>query len=221
MTFDATRWHPVADARRARLALALRQGGVTDPAVLAVMEHIPRDQFVLPAFADQAWDDTPLPIESGQTISQPLVVARMTAALALNDRHKVLEIGTGSGYQTAILARLARRVYSIERYKTLLDNALVRLADLGLRNVVGRHGDGGLGWPEQAPFDRIIVTAACAEPPHALLDQLKDGGICVAPVTYDQSTHLCVFRRMDRAIDVETLGDAPFVPLLQGIARDG
>ena len=151
--------------RKLRLLMELRRAGIGDARVLGAIEKTPRERFVPPAFADQAYENVALPIDHGQTVSQPYVVALMTEKLEVGARHNVLEIGTGSGYQTAILARLARRVFSIERHRELLQEAEARLEALRLRNIVYRFGDGTKGWPEQAPYDRVIVTAAAAEVP--------------------------------------------------------
>jgi protein-L-isoaspartate(D-aspartate) O-methyltransferase len=209
-------------ARLIRLIMELRQSGVTDSRVLSVIERVPRDRFVLPNFADQAYENTALPIEQGQTISQPFVVAYMTAALDLNDRHRVLEIGTGSGYQTAILSKLCRRVFTVERYRSLLKVAEQRFAELELNNVVCRHADGSKGWPEVAPFDRIIVTAAAAEVPDTLLGQLKeDGGIMVVPVDREsQSQVIKRYRRDGDDFVIEDLLPVRFVPLVEGNTPD-
>lgn len=169
------------DDRAGRLILGLRQQGVMDARVLAAMESIDRAVFVHEKFLDQAWEDQALPIDCAQTISQPYIVGLMTQALDVQPRHRVLEIGTGSGYQAAVLSRLARYVYSIERYRSLLTEAEARLKDLKIDNVITRHGDGGLGWPEQAPFDRIMVTAAAPGEPTELLHQLKPGGFWCVP----------------------------------------
>ena len=202
---------------RARLMLQLRKAGITDPKLLAVMEETPRDLFVEAAFAARAWDDAPLPIADGQTISQPFVVGAMTAALELSGDQKVLEIGTGSGYQTAILARLARRVYTVERYRSLMRAAQRRFATLGLTNVVASCSDGGLGWPQQAPFDRILVTCAAPERPDPLLAQLAPGGVLVAPVGAGAVQELLRYRlRPDGVFEEEHLMDVRFVPLLPG-----
>jgi len=177
--------------------------------------------FVPPAFEDQAYDNVALPIGNGQTISQPLVVALMTQALALNERHKVLEIGTGSGYQAAVLARLCRRVFTIERHRYLLKEAEKRFAQLRLSNITVRWGDGTKGWPEQAPFDRILVTAAAPDVPGHLIESLVDGGILVAPVGEERREQklLRVRRAADR-FDIEDLGAVRFVPLIEGLPRD-
>lgn len=203
-----------------QLVMALRRAGVSDKLVLAAIERTPRNLFVPAGFQDQAFENRPLPIDCGQTISQPFVVAAMTAALKVDDRCKVLEIGTGSGYQAAVLARLARRVYTVERYRTLAKEAEARFTELRLTTIVTRIGDGSLGWPEQAPFDRIIVTAAAEQRPDALLDQLKEGGICVAPVKAGDGQVLMRYvRGEDGQVDAEKLFDVRFVPLVPGAAR--
>ena len=171
--------------KRLRLLMELRRAGIGDARVLGAIEKTPREQFVPAAFADRAYENVALPIDDGQTISQPYVVALMTEALQLGDRHNVVEIGTGSGYQTAILARLARRVFSIERHRELLRTAERRFDQLRLRNIVCRFGDGTKGWPEQLPYDRVIVTAAAPEIPAALVDGLCPGGVLVAPIGAD------------------------------------
>jgi protein-L-isoaspartate(D-aspartate) O-methyltransferase len=210
------------DERMIRLLMDLRQGGIADTRVLAAIEQVPRDLFVLDSFADQAYENRALPIDAGQTISQPFIVAYMTEALQLGERMRVLEIGTGSGYQAAVLAHLCRRVYTIERYRSLLQRAEERFATLGLHNVTTRLGDGSKGWPEQAPFERIMVTAAAAgEVPPALVEQLADGGILVAPIgerRHDQ--RLVRLTRTGNDIKREELIAVRFVPLVEGIAND-
>ncbi len=212
---------PAADAgsvqRKLRLLMELRRAGIADARVLGAIEKTPRERFVPSAFADQAYENVALPIDYGQTISQPYVVALMTEKLELGERHKVLEIGTGSGYQTAILARLARRVFTIERHRELLQQAEAHLAGLRLHNVVFRFGDGSKGWPEQVPFDRIIVTAAAPEVPPALIDGLAPGGLLVAPVGGDRrDQQLLRIRRTDDRFVTEDLGLVRFVPLVTG-----
>ncbi len=204
------------DARKIRLLMALRRSGVTDTRVLGAIERVPRDLFVPGAFQDQAWEDTALPIDLGQTISQPLVVALMTQALELNDRQKVLEIGTGSGYQAAILSRLCRRLYTVERLKPLLDEAERRFHALRLHNITTRFGDGTRGWPEQAPFERILVTAAGGpEPPKDLTDQLAVGGVMVIPLGGEYREQRVVrIRRTESGLIREDLWPVRFVPLL-------
>ena len=212
----------LADDRAGRLILSLRQRGVTDGKVLAAMESIDRAVFVHEKFLDQAWEDQALPIDCAQTISQPYIVGLMTQALDVQPRHRVLEIGTGSGYQAAVLSRLARYVYSIERYRSLLTEAEGRLKDLKIDNVITRHGDGGLGWSEQAPFDRIMVTAASPGEPTELLHQLKPGGILVCPVgrTSVQMLHRYVGQD-DGSFRRESLSEVRFVPLVEGTAKEG
>lgn len=208
------------DTRLIQLVMALRSAGISDKRVLAAIERTPRALFVPEGFSDQAYENRALPIDCGQTISQPFVVAAMTEALQVDDRCKVLEIGTGSGYQAAVLARLARRVYTIERYRTLAREAGERFASLRLTTIVQRTGDGTKGWPEQAPFDRIMVTAGASERPDGLLDQLKPGGICVAPVQNGAVQTLMRYRRgEDGTISEEALFDVRFVPLVPGEAK--
>lgn len=213
--------------RRIRLIMDLRTKGVRDAKVLGAMERIPRDAFVPEAVRDQAWDDMALPIGRGQTISQPCVVAIMTEALVLSDRDKVLEIGTGCGYQTAILSKLCRRVYTIERHRILLERAEVMFDELSLRNVTALAGDGMKGWPkihgiDQAPFDKIIVTAAAREkPPQALLDQLKVGGVMVIPCGPSGEQSLKLYKKeSEEAYAVRDIMPVRFVPLLPDIAKD-
>jgi protein-L-isoaspartate(D-aspartate) O-methyltransferase len=210
-----------AEARRIRLLMALRRSGVTDAKVLGAIERIPREKFVPLAFQDRAWEDTALPIGHGQTISQPLVVAMMTAALELDDRRKVLEVGTGSGYQTAVLAQLARRIYTIETIKPLQDAASRLLDTLRIHNVTMRHGDGSFGWPEQAPFDRIIVTAASGgEAPKPLVEQLAEGGIMICPVRRATDDQMMIrVRRENGQITMEDLWSVRFVPLVTGAGK--
>ncbi len=209
------------DQRKAELILGLRNQGIRDMKVLEAMERVPRDLFVAEPFQNRAWADTALPIACGQTISQPYVVAAMTQALDLNDRCKVLEIGTGSGYQTAVLAQLCRRVYTIERYRSLLREAEARFAALKLTNVTSMVGDGSKGWPMQAPFDRIIVTAAAPELPQALIAQLAVGGVMVAPVDVAQGDQeIKRITRSDSGVRVESLMRVRFVPLVEGLPRD-
>ena len=204
-------------ARKIRLVMRLRQAGISDTGVLSAIERIPREAFVPPSFQDQAYEDRTLPIGQGQTLSQPQVVARMTQALKLDRRLKVLEVGTGSGYQAAILSRLCRRLYTIERYRALTEEAEERFRALRLHNITTRVGDGSLGWPEQAPFARIIVTAAAAGVPGTLVDQLADGGLMVVPVGRPGAEQ--VLLRLSRdgdALHEESLGGVRFVPLVAG-----
>ncbi|MGF1455014.1 MAG: protein-L-isoaspartate(D-aspartate) O-methyltransferase [Alphaproteobacteria bacterium] len=210
-----------AEAESIRLLMAIRRLGVTDTRVLAAVERVPRAAFIQDVFARQASLDRPLPIECGQTISQPSLVALMTQALDVQPHHKVLEIGTGSGYQAAVLSQLARRVYTVERHRALSRSAEDRLNQLGFHNVVTRPGDGFRGWPELAPFDRIMVTAAAPEVPDTLIDQLAVGGIMVVPVgpaSGDQT--LCRVVRTETDVTVEDLGSVLFVPMLGGMAEE-
>ena len=210
-----------AETQLARLVLSLRSQGVTDPAVLAAIERTPRDLFTEALFKDRAWEDSALPIACGQTISQPYIVGLMTQALTLEPRARVLEVGTGSGYQTAVLARLSRLVYTIERYRTLLREAESRFAALQLTNVITRFGDGNIGWKEQAPFDRILVTAAAPEEPTMLLAQLKPAGVLVAPIGKGPVQKLCRYAGDGSgSFDTEVLCEVRFVPLLEGVARE-
>ena len=209
------------EARKIRLIMELRRQGITDTRVLSAIERIPRELFVPQAFQDQAYENTALPIKHGQTVSQPYVVAFMTGALEIGARHKVLEIGTGSGYQAAVLAKLCRRVYTIERYRTLLKEAETRFHALRLHNITTRVGDGSQGWPEQAPFDRIMVTAAAPKVPQALVGQLAVDGILVLPVAHGRDSQAIVrIRRGPTGCAEEQLLPVRFVPLLPGIARE-
>ena len=204
-----------------RLIMELRRSGVSDTRVLAAMEKVPRELFCLPQFRDRAYEDTALPIAHGQTISQPSVVGLMTQALEVGPRMKVLEIGTGSGYQAAVLARLARRVYTIERHKPLLQDAEAVFREMRIHNIVTLAGDGWKGWPEQAPFERIIVTAAPAEIPQALLDQLAVGGIMVIPVGREKSAQqlLKVVKTADGLVTEDIL-PVRFVPMVEGMPAE-
>ena len=207
-------------AHKVRLVLALRQSGITDTRILSAIERVPRELFVPPLFRDQAYEDMALPIGHGQTLSQPAVVARMLEALELSDRMKVLEVGTGSGYHAAVMAPLCRRLYTIERHRALLLEAEKRFAELGLHNVTTMAGDGMAGWPQQAPFDRISITAAAVEPPPELLDQLAIGGIMVVPIGKPGRTQaLMRVERTDDGIAMSEITAVRFVPLVPGIAE--
>jgi protein-L-isoaspartate(D-aspartate) O-methyltransferase len=211
---------PALLAKTVRLLMELRASDIHDAHVLGAIERTPRDLFVPPSFEDQAYENIALPIACGQTVSQPYVVALMTESLEIGEHDKVLEIGTGSGYQTAVLARLARRVYTIERYRELLREAEKRFDALNLRNIVCRLGDGLRGWPEQGPFDRIVVTAAAPAVPTALIDQLAPGGILVMPVGPEyRDQRLMRLRREDAEFISEDLGGVRFVPLVAGLPR--
>jgi protein-L-isoaspartate(D-aspartate) O-methyltransferase len=210
------------DERRieiAELLLRLRRTGITDRRVLGAIEAVPRDLFVPAESQQESYSERALPIECGQTISAPVIVGLMTAALDVSDRDRVLEIGTGSGYQTAVLARLARRVYTIDRFRTLVMAAESRFQTLHLSNVTTLVGDGMKGWPEQAPFDKIVVTAAGDEVPEALLKQIRIGGIIVAPVgPADGVQKLVKMTRTEEGFDETVLADVRFVPLIPGKA---
>jgi len=181
--------------RRWMVQHQLRERFIKDDRVLEAMEAVPRELFVPPESREAAYEDCPLPIGSGQTISQPYIVALMTECLRLQGEERVLEIGTGSGYQTAILSKLAQEVYTIERHEPLASSAAKRLAEIGYRNVHFRVGDGSLGWPEQAPFDRIMVTAGAPSVPEPLCDQLKDGGILAIPIGGEREQELVVVEK--------------------------
>jgi len=211
-----------ADVERMEFQLLLRRRGISDQAVLRAMDEVPREHFVTPEFTDGAYADQALPIACGQTISQPYVVAYMTEQLEVEPQHRVLEVGTGSGYQAAVLSRLAREVVSIERYRTLADTARERLKTLGYSNVTILTGDGFAGAPERAPFDRIIVTAAAEEVPDALVDQLGEGGKMVLPLGPRHGTQHIVklFKAADGGLTRQNLIAVRFVPLLRGQARE-
>jgi protein-L-isoaspartate(D-aspartate) O-methyltransferase len=206
-----------SDARKIRLIMELRRSGVTDTTVLSAIERVPREIFVAEPFRDQAYENKALPIAHGQTISQPLVVAKMSQALQVGERMKVLEIGTGSGYQAAILAKLCRRLYTIERHAALLQAAEDIFRTLRLHNITAIVGDGSRGWPEQAPFDRIMVTAAADKLPDKLVEQLAEGGIMVLPLGAqggDQDLIRVVKQQGETRI--EPLFPVRFVPLIAG-----
>lgn len=207
---------------RINLIMQLRRRGIHDTAVLRAMELVPRELFVDPAFAEQAYVDSALPIECGQTISQPYVVAYMTQQLEVEKHHKILEIGTGSGYQAAVLSHLCRRVYTVERHRELRNSAEQRLQSLHISNVSTMVGDGWEGWPQQAPFHRVIVTAAAEEAPPALLEQLRDGGRMIIPIgeTRDTQYIMQIDKAGERLSETELL-PVRFVPLVHGAAPNG
>ena len=207
--------------RKMRFLYTLRSQGVTDTKVLMAMEAIDRGHFVRGLFAERAYEDMPLPIACGQTISQPSIVGLMTQALAVQPRDKVLEVGTGSGYQAAILSQLARRVYTIDRHRRLVREATEIFTALDLTNITTLMGDGSHGLPDQAPFDRILVTAAAEDPPGPLLAQLKVGGIMVLPVGQSDTVQsLIKVTRLENGFDYEELRPVRFVPLVEGIGSD-
>jgi protein-L-isoaspartate(D-aspartate) O-methyltransferase len=215
----------MTDTRAIGLIMDLRGQGIGDNRVLSAIERTPRDVFVAKPFESSAYENTALPIACGQTISQPYVVAISTQELDVQPNHRVLEIGTGSGYQAAVLAQLCRMVYTIERHKPLLREAEARFNQLKLHNIVTRHGDGFAGWPEQAPFDRILLTAAVPEVPQTLIDQLKPGGILIAPVgghpgeSFAQDLMKIV--RTDGGTTEQSLIPVVFVPMLPGVPKAG
>jgi protein-L-isoaspartate(D-aspartate) O-methyltransferase len=219
------------EAKKIRLVMSLRSAGINDTNVLGALERVPREHFIPQAMMDKAYEDIAVPIGRGQTISQPFVVAKMTEALEVTDRHKVLEIGTGTGYQACVLSKICRRVYTIERHKPLHDIAEENFKALNIRNVTTLCGDGMKGWPsihgiDQAPFDRIIVTAAArGKPPAELIEQLSVGGIMIAPVANEggDADSQMLKRYKKEAEDTYSINDimpVRFVPLLPHIARD-
>lgn len=212
----------MSDAQtKMQFLFALRSKGVTDSHVLTVMERIDRAAFVRGLFSERAYEDMPLPIACGQTISQPSVVGLMTQALDVQPRHKVLEIGTGSGYQAAILSQLARRVYTIDRFKRLVTEAQSVFDALHITNITAMTADGSFGLAEQAPFDRILLTAAAEDPPGPLLAQLRVGGVMVLPVGQSDTVQSLIrVTRHDSGFEYEELRPVRFVPLIEGIGQD-
>ena len=200
---------------------SLRKAGIVDKQVLDAMERVDRKNFVNGVFSEKAYEDTPLPIACGQTISQPTVVGLMTLALQVTSRDKVLEVGTGSGYQAAILSLLARRVYTIERHSLLVSNATKVFQKLNMSNITTILSDGGHGLEQQAPFDRIIVTAASDDPPASLLSQLKIGGIMIIPVGQsDNMQKLIKIAKTDGGYEYQDLQAVRFVPLVAGTEKE-
>ncbi|HCD62962.1 MAG TPA: protein-L-isoaspartate O-methyltransferase [Alphaproteobacteria bacterium] len=202
--------------QKARLVMTLRAQAVMSPNILSAIEQTPREKFVPDHLKAHAYENASLPIGNGQTISQPYIVAKMTEYLELNKRHRVLEIGTGSGYQAAILACLVRRVYTMERLRPLMVQAEARCKQLQLSNITYRHADGNKGWPEAAPFDRIIITCQTEHIPAALLDQLKVGGILVAPVGPSGQEELFRVKRGEDGFETDCLMPVRFVPMIDG-----
>jgi protein-L-isoaspartate(D-aspartate) O-methyltransferase len=206
----------IEDSRKIRLLMELRREGINDTRVLSAMEKVPRELFVMESMTDRAYENNALPIASGQTISQPFIVAYMTAALDCQ-RKRVLEIGTGSGYQAAVLAQLARRVYTMERHRPLMDVARQAIEKMGISNISMRYGDGFKGWPEAAPFDRILVTAAAPDIPQTLLDQLsEEGGIMIIPVGPSGAQQILKITKHGHDVETEELIPVRFVPMLKG-----
>ncbi|MGA0314580.1 MAG: protein-L-isoaspartate(D-aspartate) O-methyltransferase [Alphaproteobacteria bacterium] len=204
-----------------RLLMHLRQNGITNKDVLAAIERMPRELFVPESFQDQAYEDIALPIGFGQTISQPTVVGFMSERLMPNKKAKVLEVGTGSGYQAAILSKLFRRVYTIERHRDLLKSAEKKFKELRLNNIVPLWADGVMGWPEQSPFDRIILTAGLEKVPAVLFEQLAIGGCLIAPVgKAGADQKLLCYKKDDEGISSDELWPVRFVPVIPGTAND-
>jgi protein-L-isoaspartate(D-aspartate) O-methyltransferase len=209
-------------AGKIRLIMELRRAGISDNKVLSAIERTPRELFVPETFRDRAYENIALPIAQGQTISQPYIVAFMTQELRVAARMRVLEVGTGSGYQAAILAPLVKRVYTVERYRTLLEDAEAVFRQLKLSNIMTRRGDGYKGWPEAAPFPRILVTAGADDVPPALADQLDpDGGQMLIPVGPREAQSILRVTRQDGSFTREELLPVRFVPLVEGLPRDG
>ena len=205
------------DVRKIRLILELRESGIVDTKVLSAIEKIPRENFIPDNFSNQAYENIALPIAENQTISQPFIVAKMTQLLQLSKSHKVLEIGTGSGYQCAILSLLSRRVYTIERIKSLLIQAEKIFFKLKLTNIVTKHEDGNLGWKEQIPFDRIIFTAATLKISDQFFEHINEGGIIVCPIIKNNKQTLVRYKKNNNEISSEEFDNVLFVPNLQGI----
>lgn len=203
---------------RMRLVERLREKGIKNEAVLSVMGETPRHIFLDEALAHRAYEDTALPIGHNQTISQPYIVARMTELILETNPRRVLELGTGSGYQAAVLAQLVDELFSVERINPLLEKAVTRFRKLGLKNLYTRHADGGIGWPERAPYDAIIVTAAPSEVPQELLRQLKEGGRMILPLG-DATQRLTIITRRNGRFDQKDIEPAMFVPFLSGTIR--
>jgi protein-L-isoaspartate(D-aspartate) O-methyltransferase len=206
-------------SREEMVITQLERRGIRDPRVLEAMRKVKRHHFVEAAFRDRAYDDTPLPIDEGQTISQPYVVARMTSLLQVSSTDKVLEIGTGSGYQAAVLAELGRKIYSIERHMPLLQKARKNLESQGYNNVVLKNGDGTIGWADFAPYDKILITAAAPSFPKTLFTQLReDGGVMIFPMGEMKSQKLMLVERRGEEAMMTEAGQVSFVPL---IGREG
>ena len=205
------------DVRKIRLTLELRDSGIANSDVLSAIERTPREIFIPNNFRNQAYENIALPIGDGQTISQPYIVALMTQSLDLSNKHKVLELGTGSGYQSSILSLLTRRVYTIERIKSLLVTAENNFKKLKLTNIVTKHGDGNLGWSEQIPFDRIIFTAATKNIPEEFFSYIKEKGIIIAPIINGSKQVLKKYTKINNTINEVSIADVLFVPNLKGI----
>jgi len=197
--------------------MQLRKKGITNTNVLSAIEKVPRENFISETFIDKAYEDSALPIEEGQTISQPFIVALMTQALCLDRKSKILEIGTGSGYQAAVLSNICRRVFTIERFESLLRSAQLKFKSCNIHNIVTKHGDGYLGWREQAPFDRIIVTAASKSIPEELISQLRDNGLMIIPLEdKEKKQKIFTVRKTKNNYFKKPLVPVKFVPLVEG-----
>ncbi len=204
------------DVRKIRLILELRESGISNSNVLSALEIIPREKFIPVNFRNQAYENIALPIGDNQTISQPYVVAKMTELLDVNNNHKVLEIGTGSGYQSAVLSKLVRRVYTIERIKNLYENSLKIFQELKLTNIVTRYDDGNNGWVEQIPFDRIIFTAATKNISSNIFSQIKENGVIVCPIVKENKQVIIKYKKIKNKIISQEFDDVLFVPNLSG-----
>ena len=204
------------DVKKIRLILELRESGISDAKILSAIEKIPREKFIPENFRNQAYDNLALPIGDNQTISQPFVVAKMTELLELESKHKVLEIGTGSGYQSAVLSKLVRRVYTIERIKNLSIKAENIFKELKISNIVTKYADGNLGWKEQIPFDRIIITAATSHISNEIFSQIDEGGIIVSPINSKNKQIIVKYKKINNVLESETHDDVLFVPNLSG-----
>jgi protein-L-isoaspartate(D-aspartate) O-methyltransferase len=206
----------VLDVKKIRLILELRESGISDSKILSAIEKIPREKFIPENFRNQAYDNLALPIGDNQTISQPFIVAKMTQLLEVKATHKVLEIGTGSGYQSAILSKLVRRVYTIERIKNLLLKAENVFKELQISNIVAKYADGNLGWKEQIPFDRIIITAATSEISKEIALQIHEGGIIISPMIQKNKQIIVKYKKVNNVLESEIYDDVLFVPNLSG-----
>ena len=204
------------DVKKIRLILELREAGISDSKILSSIEKIPREKFIPDNFRNQAYDNLALPIGDNQTISQPFIVAKMTQLLEVKKTHKVLEVGTGSGYQSAVLSKLVRRVYTIERIKNLLIKAENIFKELKISNVVSKYADGNLGWKEQIPFDRIIITAATSKISEEIASQITDKGIIVSPMIENNKQIIVKYKKINNILKSEIYDDVLFVPNLSG-----
>ena len=204
------------DVKKIRLILELRESGISDSKILSAIEKIPREKFIPENFRNQAYDNLALPIGDNQTISQPFVVAKMTQLLEVESSHKVLEVGTGSGYQSAILSKLVRRVYTIERIKKLLIKAENIFQELNISNIVSKYADGNLGWKEQIPFDRIIITAATSNISKEIASQIHEGGIIVSPMVQKNKQIIVRYKKINNVLKSEIFDNVLFVPNLSG-----